>query len=682
MSINAIAKAAMHGLFTCLLLQSTAAVAQNYDGQWSVSETVNATACGEGTYVDNYSATVSQTGSSMSVTAGNITRSGAFSGNRLTFSVSYPEQGGTNSGTGTITFSGNTASGNSSWTWSNGSTSCSGTSSINATRSSTPTPTPTPTPEPEPTPAALGTPVLSYLTTNTVLDVSWTSVPEAHSYTLFYAPYPAADPILTLDLGLALNASGQLALGNAFYIAIQANFADGRTTLSNIENFAITGVDSVDVTDPASDISSIIYGSNGSSLVTLNSSSTTTQAVLNFKDGKQGIMTGDSNGQLTQLSVAGFNVAISYGGGSKQITITAPDGSVSVLTESALVQASLCVKGSDCQYSAGILSALEIEELGRFERLLDDTLDTFRRIPTVLFCSQPVGVPVCGAIEAVAEYGSKLKERLSSRVENNISRIGNALSCTVSAQKCSEIAATQAPALVQQLEGIGTASTRPSAGFDIGAQKVTPKDSWRDYLGDGSFTMTDVPCAQSVFADMRPDCGADGSQIPPTTPDDSGPNPDVSGGAARCVTYTNYEGCFDAADLEIGIHKAYVSYSNVRYVQYLREYNGLNQTEKFYTSTGELAGLHYYVYVDGKWLADGTWESFDKNGTRTREESWTVGKRHGITRTWTNTGVLTFEGNWVDNKADGTHKFFYSSGTPAKNYLYDNGNFISQTIFN
>ncbi len=82
----------------------------------------------------------------------------------------------------------------------------------------------------------LTTPVLTVSASGSTVTASWTAVPGAIGYTLYYAPYPGADPIKSLDLGNQTGFSVSLP-NSAFYIAIQAY--DNRTTsgYSNIGNF-------------------------------------------------------------------------------------------------------------------------------------------------------------------------------------------------------------------------------------------------------------------------------------------------------------------------------------------------------------------------------------------------------------------------------------------------------------
>lgn len=210
--------------------------AQSYAGLWSVIETVNAVACGEGTYQDSYTATVTENGGQLSVSANGISRSGTLSGDSINYSVSYPEDGGTTNANGSITFNGTTASGNSSWTWTGNGQSCGGTSSLSASKIAG-----------EETDPDAGTIIddvppgnqMAYSVIGNKLTISWSEVIGATGYLLYYAPYPSADPISSIDMGELLGVSGELPIGTSLYIAIQPYNSFGGGGISNVEYFVI-----------------------------------------------------------------------------------------------------------------------------------------------------------------------------------------------------------------------------------------------------------------------------------------------------------------------------------------------------------------------------------------------------------------------------------------------------------
>jgi fibronectin type 3 domain-containing protein len=106
-------------------------------GTWEITET-HTDDCGDGNNQDVWTATITQDGISVTVSYGGVARTGTMNGNVLTWSGSYPEEGGTTTVSSlTITFSGDSASGSATWSWTDGSSACSGTTAISAQRSST-----------------------------------------------------------------------------------------------------------------------------------------------------------------------------------------------------------------------------------------------------------------------------------------------------------------------------------------------------------------------------------------------------------------------------------------------------------------------------------------------------------------------------------------------------------------
>jgi CubicO group peptidase (beta-lactamase class C family) len=67
----------------------------------------------------------------------------------------------------------------------------------------------------------------------------WNTVDQATGYRLFYAPYPQATPINSIDMGLDTHLSVDLWAGAAFYVAIQAYNAEGSSGYSNITHFVL-----------------------------------------------------------------------------------------------------------------------------------------------------------------------------------------------------------------------------------------------------------------------------------------------------------------------------------------------------------------------------------------------------------------------------------------------------------
>jgi len=87
---------------------------------------------------------------------------------------------------------------------------------------------------------ALDAPVLTVTTSGKTVSLSWSSVNNATGYTLYYAPYPEANPIGNIPMGNKTSMSASLPDGSAFYVALQAYNSFGNSGYSNIEHFIIS----------------------------------------------------------------------------------------------------------------------------------------------------------------------------------------------------------------------------------------------------------------------------------------------------------------------------------------------------------------------------------------------------------------------------------------------------------
>ena len=85
-------------------------------------------------------------------------------------------------------------------------------------------------------------PVMSYEVDGVHISISWTEVPSATGYTLYYAPYPYTGPdtIGSFPMGTATSYSTRLWDGAAYFIAVTAANNSGESQYSNIEYFVMT----------------------------------------------------------------------------------------------------------------------------------------------------------------------------------------------------------------------------------------------------------------------------------------------------------------------------------------------------------------------------------------------------------------------------------------------------------
>ena len=104
-------------------------------GSWIITGEVDARSCGEGVQSINYTATVTTDGDQVTFTAGGVTREGELDEDKIRYTVSYSEDGGTTNETGTITVNNETSiKGVQDWRWSNGQFSCSGKSTFSGSK--------------------------------------------------------------------------------------------------------------------------------------------------------------------------------------------------------------------------------------------------------------------------------------------------------------------------------------------------------------------------------------------------------------------------------------------------------------------------------------------------------------------------------------------------------------------
>jgi hypothetical protein len=112
---------------------------EDASGTWNMTEVVNATDCGEDTYTENITYTVTQNGCNITVVPSSdssLSFSGSVDNDQVSWTGSWPEDGGTTTATIDITINGDSASGSATWSWTDGSDSCDGTTQISGTRTS------------------------------------------------------------------------------------------------------------------------------------------------------------------------------------------------------------------------------------------------------------------------------------------------------------------------------------------------------------------------------------------------------------------------------------------------------------------------------------------------------------------------------------------------------------------
>lgn len=88
--------------------------------------------------------------------------------------------------------------------------------------------------------AAPPAPTLHWLQEGPVIKAYWNQVSEATGYRFFYAPYPGAEEIFSLDVGSLSSLSEVVRQdGAAYYVAVAAYNGDGESSPSNVVEFEI-----------------------------------------------------------------------------------------------------------------------------------------------------------------------------------------------------------------------------------------------------------------------------------------------------------------------------------------------------------------------------------------------------------------------------------------------------------
>ena len=83
-------------------------------------------------------------------------------------------------------------------------------------------------------------PTVSVLAAENLVTAAWTAVAGADGYVFCFAPFPAATPVYTLNMGSVLELTAQLWPGAAYYVAVKAYNAAGQSPFSNIAHFNLT----------------------------------------------------------------------------------------------------------------------------------------------------------------------------------------------------------------------------------------------------------------------------------------------------------------------------------------------------------------------------------------------------------------------------------------------------------
>ncbi len=222
----------------------------------------------------------------------------------------------------------------------------------------------------------------------------------------------------------------------------------------------------------------------------------------------------DADGRLGELVIGDHRfVFTDYTATHVTVAYHAPDGSVSTeqVERAASATATAATQARRTTLAAeGARAGAHDDANPTLDEMVDEALEwvadpsnTF--LPLMIY--RKAGEAVGGLFDKIRGGVERLKEK-AQKIETVVS---NKLQCGSTAPAdCGQTVAERAPGLIQQIAEVDP-SASTTAGFDVTADGITPRrDEWDPLINkkqiSTEFTMTEVPCAESVFADMNPAC--------------------------------------------------------------------------------------------------------------------------------------------------------------------------------
>lgn len=347
-------------------------------------------------------------------------------------------------------------------------------------------------PDSEETPL-LDAPTLSFSTSDNRITISWTQVSNATGYTLFYSPYPSADPVGSLDMGSALSASGELPYGSSYYLSVQAYNEAGGGEFSNIEQFTLKFADIVQFEDSWSDIDSIIYGDQGEDLVIFNDGDGTQSVAMTYADGASAIFEFDQDGRIETIDLDGYRFSYVYffGVQQRQITFTKPDGTETVFAEFAETQNLLsCRNAVACtsqaktsSYKQTNTNTLE-DNLNDIENMLPNAFNDLRKWAKKCNDNLIDCAGLGGLWESAAEAGRYLIDIIKNRESRNYKRFPTYVSCgqLLSTTRCTKALTDDGPAVWPEYEYWLNRNPSSGGGLIVGDNGVEADETLKDQI--------------------------------------------------------------------------------------------------------------------------------------------------------------------------------------------------------
>lgn len=217
-------------------------------------------------------------------------------------------------------------------------------------------------------------------------------------------------------------------------------------------------------------------------------------------DGSRVTVRTDAAGRLTYLAAGGYTFTMTdYTAESVTMTTRDPQGATTV-------EAVSLVDGSARALAEEPPAPQPEDPLDAMvNRALEWTSDV-SNTHLIANIYRRVGESVAGMITSARQFGRDIADGTASllHVDNEVGCAGT------DTAECGGMLADKAPSFSREVAAMD-AGAQTTAGFDVNASGIhARRDEWAKVATpqqiEHGFTMTDVPCDESVFADMNPSC--------------------------------------------------------------------------------------------------------------------------------------------------------------------------------
>jgi hypothetical protein len=123
--------------------------------------------------------------------------------------------------------------------------------------------------------------------TGPTVTLSWDPTFGANGYTIYFAPYPEADYVESIDVGDRTTVTFDVWEGAAFYVAVQAYNENETSDLSNVETFVV-------VSDQPASPPDLTIRANGSAIETFASTTFPVSISVDLNPGSEALQRRDS----------------------------------------------------------------------------------------------------------------------------------------------------------------------------------------------------------------------------------------------------------------------------------------------------------------------------------------------------------------------------------------------------